>query len=247
MCAVRNTGESAPVLGGHGLAWRRAVRCLAAGALGASVLVALLVTLRGNQQVLAWPVAVWICLMAWPSDEAARRHALGGGRILELMRSLALPLVCVSAMCVSITFAANAARARPETPESAVLSALARAERLSREGRLREALTAMEALDVPDKIPLERARKHHNCGVILIQLGHPELAAEHLLMSLKYDRTNAQAAYLLAVLAADRGRLDEAAAILDMAIAIRPDFQPARKLREKLANRPAQTKPAKGR
>ncbi len=247
MCATRDTTESALVLDRYRLAIHYGVRCSAAGALGVSVLVAMFVALRGNQQVLAWPVAVWMGLLAWPGGEVARPGALKGGRIVGLLRSLGMPLACVVALCVSITFAANAVHSKPEASANTVRDALSRAERLTGEGQLREALTAMEALEVPSTMPLERARKHHDCGVILIQLGRPELAVEHLLMSLKYDRTNAQAAYLLAVLAADRGRLDEATMILDMAIAIRPDFQPARRLREKLARRPAQTNRSEGR
>jgi len=144
-------------------------------------------------------------------------------------------------LCFSIAIAITSVSAGSEDAATIVLQKLDQAERLVNEGRLQDALAALEVLDVPPTMPLERARKHHDCGVILIQTGRSDDAVEHLLGSLKNDPTNAPAAYLLAVLAADKGRVDEAKAMLDIALAIRRDYEPAQRLQRKLANHPLPT------
>jgi tetratricopeptide (TPR) repeat protein len=92
----------------------------------------------------------------------------------------------------------------------------------------------MQAVSVPDRFPLDKARRHHNCGVVLLQLRQPGAAAQHLLLALKYDSADAQAAYLLATMAAEMGRLDEARLLVDLALSIEPQFAPASRLQQRL-------------
>ncbi|MEI7835656.1 MAG: tetratricopeptide repeat protein [Planctomycetota bacterium] len=201
-------------------------RAGAAGAvlLGLSVAAAITAVGKGNQLILALPVAAWVVLTAWPQARGEAARTGRGGLVLGAMGALA----------AIGTLAIFAGRLQPGIDEVDVLRALDSAERMAAQGQVVEALRAFEAIAVPEFMPRENARKHHNCAVLLIQLQRPDLAVEHLVLSLRYDPTNAQAAYLLAVLAADKGRTDEAMAMVQMSLSLRPDQAPARRLLAKL-------------
>lgn len=111
---------------------------------------------------------------------------------------------------------------------------MAQAESLVHGGKLLQALHVLESTAIPEDMPLEKARKHHNCGVILLQLGRPKEAIVRFLKSLKYDPTNAQAAYLVGWISAEQDCLEEALHMASVAVAIDPEFQPARRLYESL-------------
>jgi len=216
-----------------------AAQKVAAALAGASACSAILCLSRGNQQILAWPVGIWMCLVAWPVPKNVPQTQGMNKGFSCIARRWTLPSLAIAALCVSVFLLSRAVSARPETSADVVLLELARIDDIVNEGRLPEAMQALEKFNVPAEMPREAARKHHNAAVVLIQMRRPELAVEHLLLSLKYDPTNAQAAYLLAVLAADKGRVDEALAMLDMALAIRPDYEPAQRLQRVLANQAA--------
>lgn len=216
-----------------------AAQRIAAVLVGASAYAAILCLLQGNQQILAWPVGTWICLVAWPTPKTVLRRQRTSNGFSRIALRWSMPAISIATLCVSAFLLSRAVSARPETSSDAVLLELTRIDDLVKEGRLPEAMLALEKLNVPAGMPREVARKHHNAAVVLIQMRRPELAVEHLLLSLKHDPTNAQAAYLLAVLAADKGRVEEAKAMLDIALAIQPGYEPAKRLRQKLAGRPS--------
>jgi Flp pilus assembly protein TadD len=120
---------------------------------------------------------------------------------------------------------------------------LERAEQRYQSGDRFGALALLNSMQVPEDRPLLAARKHHNCGVILMQSGRPDEAAPHLDLALQYDPADAQAAYLLGILAQHRGDRDEATRRADQALAIDPQFEPALHLKASLIRSAARRKP----
>jgi len=180
---------------------------------------------KGNQQILAWPIAVWLILFLWPHKSKRTRN-------VQQVNLRMLPIAACILAAASLILIAKAITARPEVSESGVLEALDEAERLFHQGKYVESLRDFENINVPSRVPLQKARKHHNCGVILIRLARYEEAVEHLRLSLYYDRSNVQAAYLLAVIAAEKGDLEKKQRMLDTALGIDPDYEPALQLRK---------------
>jgi tetratricopeptide (TPR) repeat protein len=202
---------------------------------------------EGNQEILAWPVAVWLALLFWPVrvSRPGTSKPPGGERKGKAQkparpgyRQLAAPLA-ILAWAIVFATAWPAINAEAGDSRDRALAELARAGQLAGQGDLDGALAAFERIDVPATFPLDRARKHHNCGILLIRLDRKDEAAQHLALALQYDRANAQAAYLLAMLAADAGRLQDTRAMLNTALSIDPDYSPALKLQQRLARMPA--------
>ena len=81
---------------------------------------------------------------------------------------------------------------------------------LRRTGVWVAALAVLGASDVPKHRPLETARRHHDCGVILLKQSRPREAIVQLLASLTYDPTNVVGVHLIGRIFADQGRLDKA-------------------------------------
>jgi len=111
---------------------------------------------------------------------------------------------------------------------------LDRAEKQYRQGHLEEALRLFQSTEIPATMPNQRARKHHNYGVILIQLGRHEDAVPHLESALNYDVANAPAAHLLAVLAWRDGDIRRAHEMTDVALSIDPGYGPTVRLKTEL-------------
>ncbi len=106
------------------------------------------------------------------------------------------------------------------------------ADTLAGRGRFEEGLTLLKSLAIPDNMPIQKARRHHNCGVFLVRLQRPAEALEQFRLSLKYDRANVQAAYMVAVLTLKQGQHKEAERMTNIALSIAPDYTPALQLRQ---------------
>jgi len=55
-----------------------AAQKVAAALVGASACAVILCLLQGNQQILAWPVGMWICGVAWPAPKTAPQGQVTG-------------------------------------------------------------------------------------------------------------------------------------------------------------------------
>ncbi|NQT20206.1 MAG: hypothetical protein HQ592_10920 [Planctomycetes bacterium] len=94
---------------------------------------------NGNQEIVAWPAAIWVALLFWPGtlrgDVKKTRESQGSGRRLLSRYGLlatALMLLGVELVLVGVTIAA-----KPKSGKSDVLDRMAHAENLVRESRPR--------------------------------------------------------------------------------------------------------------
>jgi len=178
---------------------------------------------KGNQQILAWPIAMWLILFLWPRKPKQSRIAINNN-------SHMLFIIAVISLGISFLLVVKALAKQPEVIKSGVVEALDEAERMFHQGKYDESLIAFKNIHVPVSEPMQRARKHHNCGVILIYFRNYDDAVEHLRLSLHYDRSNVQAAYLLAAIAAEMGDSEEMQRMLHAALRIDSNYEPALRL-----------------
>jgi hypothetical protein len=203
---------------------------------GASIWLIIISLTRGNQQILAWPAALLSALLTWPdplaaqsfAHKASESHLPGRGHVWA-HATLVLVLFTIANGLVGLKVGS-----KPTGRGGEILQRMAAAEAMAEHGDICGALSAFEAIAIPTNMPIQKARQEHNCGVLLIQLRRPNEAVRHLLLSLKYDPTNVQSAYLLASLAADNGKHLEAEAMIEMVLSVDPRFEPARRLQQKL-------------
>jgi len=151
---------------------------------------------QGNQQIVAWPIGLLIILFLWrdPQGKDGRKHAVYKAACAYRAALATSLLLAISLLLVGLSV--------KHRGTEGLLQRMAAGEALAHEGKLAEAVHAFEAIDVPEGMPLLMARKHHNCGVLLIRLQRLDEAAQHLGLALEYDGANVQAACLLATLEA---------------------------------------------
>ena len=66
------------------------------------------------------------------------------------------------------------------------------------------------------------AEAHNNIGINLLRLGRPDEAERHLRAALGAERRNPEALHNLGVVMAAKGRLDEAIALYEEGLALKP-------------------------
>lgn len=223
-------------------------RIAASLVLALSCFLILVSLVNGNLQIAALPIAVWVGLTAWPAGprtsgwepEMARSQ-------LRRLVSWVLPSLSIILSACAMILVAWSIRSGSSSQGYDVESRMAQGEDLVVEGRLVEALGIFQSMDVPGDMPIQLARKHHNCGVLLLQTGRPDDAMAHLLVSLKHDPANAQAAFLIGKILVDRGRPQEAIFMLDVSLSIDPAFERPRRLRAQLMTHSESSRPSQDR
>ena len=206
-------------------------------AIALAVGVAMLVWIwgKGNQQIIALPLALWLIVSLWPrhvpagirqNEQDARCHGFCLARVHWFTTAMTLLVwgsVVVGAWANFPTMTTNVEE---------IGKKLDAADTLAGRGRFEEGLTLLKSLAIPDNMPIQKARRHHNCGVFLVRLQRPAEALEQFRLSLKYDRANVQAAYMVAVLTLKQGQHKEAERMTNIALSIAPDYTPALQLRQ---------------
>lgn len=200
--------------------------------LSAGVAVLLWSWAKGNQEILVLPFASWLGVMLWPCE-----RVVDPGRAKSRDDSIRRCTMTTTAACIvwllaGATMACRQRDSRAST--SQIDSRMDVADQCYREGDYEDALNLISSLVVPDGMPQQNARKHHNLGVILIRLGRTNEAAEVLKLALQYDARNAEAAYLLAALASLDGDVDLAREMADRALSVNPGHRAALRLKTEM-------------
>lgn len=208
--------------------------------MGIAAITAVFALGKGNQQIIAWPLGAWVLLRSWPvafRGVLVQAQERGGG--VRPARSFGAFSIGSTAFTLSLVILGNTMWTDEPMGRREIGRQMRLADNLVSEGRFHEALDVLTPLGIPDGMPLEKARRHHNLGLLLIQLGRSEEADAHLLLAVKENPGDVEALFLLAILAVDRDRRDEAQSLLEMALSIDPRFERARLLRQELDARPA--------
>jgi tetratricopeptide (TPR) repeat protein len=195
---------------------------------------------KGNQEILVLPFAFWLAVTLW------RRNRGTDGRSGESLKrsnrrfTVTATAASVVWLLVAVTFACRRADVGVSSDE--VDRRMDIADQRYKEGDCQGALEILSSLVLPVRMPQQNARKHHNRGVILIRLGRHDEAVEALKLALRYDASNAEAAYLLAALASRSGQLDVASEMADRALSIDPGHRPALRLKTEILRASARSR-----
>jgi len=190
--------------------------------------------LKGNQQIIALPLAYFLGVSLWtrlPREVSGKR----GKWQRQLWRKrIRLVLVGVG-LSSGLNLCIMLPRALGSVPSRVgIRKELDLADSLAIKGFYDRAIDQLRKIQVPALYTTEKARLHHNLGVLLLRKGKLVEAREHLLVSLRFNPSNVLALYSLALVAIREERYNDAMTYLEASVQIRPNFEKARRLLEQL-------------
>lgn len=202
-----------------------------ASLVGLGVATLVVVIGKGNQLILAAPLGLWVTAVLWPeAAEVAARAARGGGRrrgehTAQVSR-VAWWRVGLTLTVWGVAVVALLAKAgRGPRDESAIEVAMRRVEVLVNGQRWKEALVALESVEIPQQYPLRRAQRHHNLGVVFMSLGRRDEAKRAFERAFSYDSSDIEACTLTARLAVEKGEYCEGLEWLRRVEAVQPEHK----------------------
>lgn len=176
----------------------------------------------GNVEIAALPFAFWtgVCLWPRPGLRASARTWFTAAAMLSVWGLFAAHILETTAQ---------------QGPDlTGIERRLDEADSLYEQGDRAAALALLESVEIPATLPIQNARRHHNCGLILVQLDRTDEAVPHLEEALQFDAADAQAAYLLGAIAWKNRQVERSHQMLDAALAIDPGYQEALALKVRI-------------
>ena len=208
---------------------------LAAVAFGAGCCLSIWVYGKGNQEILALPLAFWISVQFWPEPASAsqgnRMPREGAWRRGLLWTGVAASWI----VAIVGLFLPDATPAHPGLTAVAAESDLALAEGCYQRGEFDKALALLDRLSVPAGLPKIAARRAHDRGLALLRLRRNLEAFDSFSQSLTLDPQNVEAACLLSEIALANGDRSTARLYLDKAKAVDPSYDSVLRLSVRLS------------
>lgn len=178
---------------------------------------------KGNQEIFAIPLALWLGVSFWPKPTTRDTNVCRPADLLGRWRPTLLIAGIVgswTAVVLGIRFPVRPPLVHSISIQSRIEVELSRAEQEYSQGKYAKAIERLDQLKVPAELPILKARLAHDRGIALLRLGNKPAATETFLQSLKDDSRNIEALCLLCEIALAQGDRSRARSYLDRALAI---------------------------
>ena len=163
------------------LNWPKAVLAFFAGS---GVALSFWLFSRGNQQIGALPAWYFLVVVLWPKSgkRPSKARHLAQERIARKRIRILCVIAALSWSVNGIGFLQKLHNGTP--PRDSIVRQLDEADGLARRGLIDKALQKLKTVSVPSSYPLDKARLHHNMGILLLQKRRTKEAKEQFLLSL---------------------------------------------------------------